>query len=298
VLVAALAVAACTSSRDETGSAIAPADGVALGMYYGDRPQDETDAALGVVPAIHLTYVPWEADWSSDPVLAQDAARGQTSLVNWEPFGVDFQDIVDGEHDALITAQAEGAARLDRPVLLDLAAEMNEEEGWGGHDPDLYVAAWRHVHEIFSEHAAGQVEWVWAPNNTDSEGAPAAVEYYPGEDYVDWTGIDGYNWGTSESGFTWQSFEEVFGDMYDVLAELGKPIIIGETASGEVGGSKVEWIADVVPTLESRFPEIRAVVWFDVEKERDWRIHSSDEAFAAFRDLAHDPGVVTARTPD
>ncbi|MFZ7088248.1 glycosyl hydrolase family 18 protein [Curtobacterium sp. RRHDQ10] len=274
--------------------AITNARGLQLGMYYGDQSLAATDAALGTTPAIHLTYHDWKSDWSHDPVLAADAGRGQTSLVNWEPFGADFHDIVRGRYDALITKQAKGAATLRRPVMLDFAAEMNEEEGWGGHDPALYVAAWRHVHDLFAAEAGGAVQWVWAPNNTDSDGAPAAIEYYPGSAYVDWTGIDGYNWGTSDPDFDWQSFASVFGDMYGVLHRLGKPIIIGETASAEQGGSKAGWIASILPTLAKQFPDVKALVWFDIQKERDWRIHSSSSAFSAVKKLANDRSVVSA----
>lgn len=281
----------------ETTEALRSGPGIALGMYYGDRPQAQTDAELGTTPAIHLTYFDWSSNWSKDPVLTADARRGQTSLVNWEPFDADFHGIVDGDYDALITKQAKGAASLTKPVLLDFAAEMNEEEGWGGHDPALYVAAWRHVHDLFAEHAAGKVRWVWAPNNTDSDGAPAAIRYYPGTAYVDYTGIDGYNWGTSDPDFDWQSPRSVFGDMYAVLHRLGKPIIIGETASAEEGGSKAAWISSIIPTLRSDFPDITAMVWFDVDKERDWRIYSSSSTFAAFKRLANDPAVTPATAP-
>ncbi|MCA5923786.1 glycoside hydrolase family 26 protein [Curtobacterium oceanosedimentum] len=295
VTTVAAGCAAHTTSTDHDAARVGTSSAhIALGMYYGDRSLAATNKALGTTPAIHLTYFDWASDWSADPVLAADARRGQTSLVNWEPFDVDFHDIVAGEYDDVITEQAEGAAALTNPVLLDFAAEMNEEEGWGGHDPELYIAAWRHVHDIFAEKAAGKVQWVWAPNNTDSEGAPTAIEYYPGSHYVDWTGIDGYNWGTSDDDFDWQSFTSVFRDTYRVLHELGKPIIIGETASDEVGGDKAKWIRDIIPTLETTFPDIEAVVWFDVEKERDWRIRSSSRAFAAFRQLANDPSVVPA----
>ena len=127
---------------------------------------------------------------------------------------------------------------------------------------------------------------MWAPNNVDSEDAPAALEYYPGDAYVDWTGIDGYNWGTSDPDFAWQSFEDVFRDMYDQLHTLGKPIIIGETASAPKGGSKAGWITAIPSTLRSDFPDVRAVVWFDVKKERDWRIRSSRASQKAFKKLA------------
>jgi beta-mannanase len=238
---------------------------------------------------VHLTYFGWEDPWATSEVLADDRAEGRISLVNWEPFGVDFHDIVDGRYDDLLADRAREASALAQEVFVDFAAEMNEEEGWGDHDPELYVAAYRHLHDVFDAAGADNVAWVWAPNNVDSAGAPPALDYYPGDEYVDWTGIDGYNWGTSDPDFEWQSFEGVFRDLYDDLHSLGKPIIVGETASAEEGGSKADWIRGIVPTLREEFPGIRAVVWFDVDKERDWRIRSSDAALDAFRDLAADP---------
>jgi hypothetical protein len=273
-----------------------PAEGAYLGVYYGDRPAAETDEAIGVVPQLHLTYVGWTDEWTTSEFVAEDAERGQLSLVNWEPFDADFTAIVDGAYDEMLTARAREAGALDRPVFVDLAAEMNEEEGWGGHDPELYVAAYRHVHDVFAAHDEGNVVWMWAPNNVDSADAPGALAYYPGEDYVDWTGIDGYNWGTDDPDHAWGSFTEVFGPMYEQLQPLGKPIMIGETGSSETGGSKAAWIAGIVPALRESFPDVRALVWFDVRKERDWRIGSSDAAASAFRDLAADEHLA-ARVP-
>jgi hypothetical protein len=271
------------------GVPLVPASGVYLGAYYGDGSVDATDEAIGRTPQLHLSYFGWEDPWATDETLAADRDRGQISLVNWEPFGVEFADIVEGRFDEMLTTRARQAAQLADPVFVDFAAEMNEEEGWGGHDPELYVAAYRHIHDIFAANDGGNVVWVWAPNNVDSDGAPAALDYYPGADYVDWTGIDGYNWGTSDPDFEWQSFEQVFRDVYDELHTLDKPILIGETASAEEGGSKADWIREIIPTLETEFPDIRGVVWFDVDKERDWRIRSSDETADALRQLAGDP---------
>lgn len=276
-----------TASLD--AAPLVPRSGVYLGVYDGDGTPEETAAVIGRMPQIHLTYVGWADAWATDAVLAADRARGQISLVNWEPFDADFADIVAGRYDDMLAQRGAEAAALPQPVFVDFAAEMNEEEGWGGHDPDLYIAAYRHVHDVVARAAGDRVVWVWAPNNVDSEGAPPARDYYPGDAYVDWTGIDGYNWGTRDAGFSWQSVEDVFADVYDDLSALGKPIIIGETASAEEGGSKAEWIASLAPTLRDRFPDIRAVVWFDVDKERDWRIRSSESSRAAFRAAAADP---------
>jgi beta-mannanase len=113
------------------------------------------------------------------------------------------------------------------------------------------------------------------------------MDYYPGDTYVDWTGVDGYNWGKRNGG--WQSFEEVFAKIYPLLAAKGKPILIGEMASAEVGGNKAEWIDAIIPTLHTKYPMIKGLVWFDVNKERDWRINSSPATLEAFARAAQDP---------
>ncbi|ANN21679.1 hypothetical protein SD37_09900 [Amycolatopsis orientalis] len=266
-----------------------PPRGVLLGHYYGTGSIEETDARIGRKPAIHLSYYDWSTDWATSAATRADLADGRIPLINWEPFGVSFDDIVDGKLDGDIEARADSAKALGKKVLLDFAAEMNESASWGGHSPDKYIAAYRRVHDIFVSRGAENVVWIWCPNNTDSPNSPPAMSYYPGDGYVDWTGVDGYNWGTSEEGFSWQSFEEVFAAAYEQLAGLRKPIIIGEMASDEVGGSKAQWINEVAPTLRQRFPLIKAAVWFDVAKERHWQVNSSPSSLAAYRDLAKDP---------
>jgi hypothetical protein len=60
-------------------------------------------------------------------------------------------------------------------------------------------------------------------------------------------------------------------------------------ASDEVGGSKAQWIDDLIPTLKADFPMIKAFVWFDIKKERAWQINSSATALASYSKMALDP---------
>jgi beta-mannanase len=294
VLATALAAGVGGNAGAQAGPAdasdiLVPAQGALLGHYYGAGSIADTDARIGRKPAIHLTYYSWDDDWAASSATTNDFADGRIPLVNWEPFDVNFDDIISGKLDATISARADEVAAFGQKFFLDFAAEMNEDEGWGGHDPAKYIAAWRHIHDIFIAHGATNAVWAWCPNVTDSDGAPPAMDYYPGDDYVDWVGVDGYNWGTSDPNFTWQSFHDVFATIYPQLAGKGKPIIIGETASDEAGGSKAQWIDDVIPTLKNDFPQIKALVWFDIDKERHWEINSSPESLAAYQRMAQDP---------
>ncbi|MFI5931933.1 glycoside hydrolase family 26 protein [Actinoplanes sp. NPDC051494] len=266
---------------------LVPAQGALLGHYYGNGTIAQTDKRIGRKPAVHLTYYDFASDdWINSPVSTADFAGGRIPLVNVEPNDIAFDDIINGRYDTLLRKRADAAGALGKQFFLDFAAEMNGDEGWGGHNPAKYIAAWRHIHDIFVARGATNVVWVWCPNNEDAPGSPPAMKYYPGDQYVDWTGIDGYNWGTSDPDFVWQSFRDDFAYLYPKLAAKGKPIIIAETASDEAGGSKAAWIDGVVPTLRTTYPLIKAVVWFDVDKERHWQITSSSSAQAAYQRMA------------
>ena len=59
--------------------------------------------------------------------------------------------------------------------------------------------------------------------------------------------------------------------------------MVAETASTEQAGNKASWITDAFATqIPSNFPRIKAVIWFNENKEADWRIESSPAARAAF----------------
>ena len=69
-----------------------------------------------------------------------------------------------------------------------------------------------------------------------------------------------------------------------------KPIMISEIASTEQGGSKAAWITDwFLRDLPAEYPRVRAVVWFDQDKEADWRFNSSPASLAAFKQVAQSP---------
>lgn len=275
------------SAAPASTTELVPARGALLGHYYGAGTVAETDARIGRKPAIHLTYYAWEDDWAS--ASKRDLDAGTIPLVNWEPDGIDFNHIVSGALDPTIDARASGAKSLGKPLFLDFAAEMNGDEAWSGNDPALYIAAYRHIHDRFTAAGAINVVWAWCPNVTDVDGRNRqTMAYYPGDEYVDWTGVDGYNWGAG-SGFSWQSFHDVFADIYPLLAAKNKPILIGEMASDEDGGDKAQWISAIVPTLRDQFPMIKGVVWFDVDKERHWEIASSAATLAAYMTFAADP---------
>jgi hypothetical protein len=284
------------ASQGDAGlsAVLVPAQGVLLGQYYGDGNVAATMAKLGRTLPIHLVYYTFTDDWTRGATLT-DLNAGRIPLVNWELFETPLDDILSGKHDAMLATRARAAKALGKPFFVDFGAEMNGDwSPWGGaqngQSATKYLAAYKRVHDAFSKESASNVVWLWCPNVTDEPRAAwnQALNYYPGDEYVDWTCVDGYNWGSSNGG-GWQSFHDVFKTIYPKLAAKGKPIMIGEMASAEVGGDKAAWIEQIVPTLRAEFPLIKGLVWFDVNKETDWRISSSAKSESAFVRLVADP---------
>jgi hypothetical protein len=132
---------------------------------------------------------------------------------------------------------------------------------------------------------AGTGHWNWYGN------------YYPGDAYVDYVGAHGFNaprvWGGR-----WTGFDEMFdGARADhILSDLvtrypGKPIIVGEFATDEgAANAKAQWIGDAYLALLNH-PNVVGAVWFNMDKEADWRIESSPAAEAAFRAAMAEPRI-------
>jgi beta-mannanase len=122
---------------------------------------------------------------------------------------------------------------------------------------------------------------------------------YPGDGYVDWTGLDGYNWGTNPaSARGWRSFDQLFRDTYDEIVEgiaPSKPMMLAEVGSSEHGGSKAEWIRDALARVPAEYQQVRAFLWFDkFDDNMDWPIETSADATQAFAEQIQQPVYVGA----
>jgi hypothetical protein len=201
-----------------------------------------------------------------------------------------LSSLIRGEHDAYIREFAEVAKEWGHPFFLRFDAEMNGfwfpwSEGVNGNKSGEFVDAWRHVHNIFTEVGTANATWVWCPNVDFTRNLTPLKGLYPGDQYVDWTCLDGFNWGKTRNSAGWQSFDKVFESTYKRVVKIApkKPMVIGETASEERGGSKAAWIEHTLKTIPREYPKIRAFIWFD-EKDQGmhWPIESSKSATSAF----------------
>lgn len=199
--------------------------------------------------------------------------------------------LVAGDYDAFFRKWAEDAKRDGRRVLLRFGFEFNGDWfTWGG-DPRGFVRAWRRARRIFDDVGASNVEWVWAANVTSHPSSPEndMHHYYPGEGYVEWVAVDGYNWGDHyQVWHRWTMFDELFTKVLKSFAERypDKRAMVAEFGCPEgSAGQKAAWIKDAYASA-LRWPQLRALIWFNLDKRREgelnFRIDSTPESFRAF----------------
>lgn len=257
----------------------------------------------GSKPAMIMWYQDWEQVFPKED-CQKVAEYGATPHIVWEPWywgdhgKVTLNDIIEGKWDEYIHGWAKGAKEYGKPLLLRVAHEYNiDGYPWGivnnDKNPETYIKAYKHIVDIFKKEKASNAKFVWCfmnysyPNESWNDWEKA----YPGDGYVDWIGIDGYNWGTTQSWSEWQVFKYLFREQARKCRQLwpSKPIMVAEFGCAEQGGDKAAWIKEVPKYLATSMRDINAIVWFDVKKETDWRINSSAKSLAAYKEIMKNP---------
>ena len=241
---------------------------------------------------IRNVYINWKTSFPGKAVKAIRAA-GAVPMVTWEPYLENpkhdalLPEIAAGGHDAYIARFARQSAGA--PLYVRFGHEPNSNwYGWSGavSRPEVYVAAFRRVRQIFQAQGNSTARFVFSVNSEDVPAKPwnRFENYYPGDAYADVIGIDAFNWGPGLQHWRkWKTPGVMLSPVYErtVKAFPSKPVFVTETASCSAGGDKAAWIKDLTGAVQKRFPAVKAVLWFDFNKECDWTL-SSEELRARF----------------
>ncbi len=263
-------------SIESFGSPFADCSSSPCSMYAFPTTPFDTIRSNGAIPML---------SWSSESTPAQLSEPDYT-----------LGALISGRYDAYIRQFAEAAKQWGHPFFLRFDWEMNGNwfpwaEGVNGNTAGQYVQAWRHVHDIFTSVGATNTNWVWCPNVDPTHAWTDLSELYPGDAYVDWTCLDGYNDGTAPAGpFGWQTFDQLYQSTYaQITSQIApsKPMLIGEVGSTEDGGSKAGWISNMLSELPTKYPKIHGMVYFEQDQTTDqgvyhWPVETSQSSINAF----------------
>jgi mannan endo-1,4-beta-mannosidase len=272
-----------------TNSLIHPTQSVRyLGVYEPGAPKSYADVdqfagKIGRQPNLVSYYSPWLESFQTGFVTSA-AQHGALTVVQIDPENVSLSGIAAGKYDSYLHSYAAAVRAYGSQVILSFGHEMNGNwYSWANQHTSakVFVAAWRHIVTVFRAAGAGNATWMWTVNVIDeSIPIPDPSAWWPGGSYVNWVGIDGYYFLSS------QSFAQVFGPTIVAVLKLTKdPVLIAETGAAPA--------ADQSAKINDLFAGVRSYgligfVWFDEDTQgRIWRI-SSPGAFAAFRQDAKD----------
>jgi hypothetical protein len=278
----------------------------------GDPYSGHIDGTLGLERATgrHVDIVHWYQNWGAGAYgsavqptwISAVTTTGRTPMLTWEPWAPGgpvqpkyrLQRLVQGGFDGYMTSWANALRLVGKTVYLRPMHEMNGDwYPWGGtvngNSPALYVRAWRRMVDIFRRRGASNVRWIWSPTNFDVPAGNRLESYYPGTGYVDVLAADMYNWGSAKPEWGgWQSFSQIFSSVYRRLSALGpQPIWIGEVGCAPDGGDKAAWVRDMFAQARG-LSRLQAIVWFNVNKELDWRAAPTAAIARAFAPDAGD----------
>lgn len=287
-----------------TGAKFEPAKGTYLGAYVV---QDESingnmetfNEITGKKHASFFRYVgygqPFPKEW-----VEEVKAVGAIPQIAWEPNnGLDaVQD------DEYLRTFAQEAAESDVPIFLRYASESNGD--WTAYhgDADKYIEKWRLVHKVMAEEAPN-VAMVWTVF-TFPQGQ--ILEYYPGDDYVDWVGVNVYNVVYHNGNINHFAADEDPLELLDYVYKTfsdRKPIHISEWGVTHYtitdGNYYVKWannkLKRMYEGIRDEYPRVKAIYYFDVNnlvnapegrKINDYSLTSDPEKLQAYSNLTAD----------
>ncbi len=191
-----------------------------------------------------------------------------------------------GEHDSLISSLGQFLTQHStREIYLRIGYEF-DGHGWNNYDAENYIKAYRRIKDKLDDMGLKNIQYVW-----QSKGRGVKVEeldaYYPGDDYVDWTG------------FSFFAADNENHPMIEYSRKLGKPLFIAEAtpilvAADSDDGAALdfrqeadcqkawdEWFIPFFRCIESNQDVIKAISYINC----NWRSHVMWEEIPYFDEL-------------
>lgn len=286
-----------------------PIAGVRFGSWvYGMTSSPSKLTALETLLEQKLSvasYFYGYGDWFPVQIEKNFAANGTRDvLLSWDMGPYRYSTWTTGKHNAYLDNLVSCAKSYPYTVYVRPWPEMNGD--WQEFQPDAtgsrlyggtyaeFIAAWRYVVTYFRSRGVNNIKWVFNPTTDIYSGTTDVRNIWPGAEFVDVLGLDGYNWGSGGL-FAWQEFKTIYSVQYARLTALHPtaPVWVCETGCKEplindgspidTIHSKAAWISNMFKDIPVYLPRITTVCWFNEKKERDWRIESSIGSLSAVK---------------
>jgi hypothetical protein len=257
-----------------------PAGGRYLGVSVAHTPLfAPTEQAMGISANVTSLYFPIGTTINFQTVSGLCDQHVFPIIVLQDSSNSPAQ-IASGADDKALQSYALALSTMQTPVGIVFDHEFNGPwSSWGYTHvtPAEYVAAWQHIVTLFRDNGATNVTWIWNPNVTSRWTAPDLKAWYPGDAYVNWVGLDGYFYQTTDT------YQSVFSaTMTQVRAFTKRPFFIVETGANPTS-SRARAITNLFQGV-GQTPGLLGLIYFDFDKTavHKWYINNDPPALAAF----------------
>ncbi len=244
-----------------------------LGVFYKgiNLPSNNNDSLQMTFSEndVSIISIPLIYDSASNTILPIEGVEtiyknNALPLLEWAPF--QNSAYVDSTTDKLMLQTAEGkydeqfslfakqVASLGRPVFIKPALAKYVGDSLDKVNPANYIAAWRHMYEVFEKAGAGKAVWVWQPWN-----AATVDDYFPGSYYADWLGVNMSDSVKDRNETYNQGFYSLYNPYHQQhLFNYGIPVMV--TASEPSTSDKASWWHAAEKNIDTTFKEIKSVI--------------------------------------
>ncbi|MBS3056109.1 MAG: hypothetical protein J4473_01600 [Candidatus Aenigmarchaeota archaeon] len=212
---------------------------------------------------VYMSYTGWGRPFPKG-LIERAKSVGSIVQIAFEAPKWDMNKIKDDEY---LRNFARASKESGCPIFLRFASEMDSNK-WGS-NPDLYKKKFRLVHDIM-EKEAPNVAMVWTISSSKGD----FEKYYPGDDCVDWIGINPY-WvhHHSDNSLSDESVEELLKPLIDFAKKHNKPVQISEwgvahkckVCGKDVPDYAIKKIEEFYKIVREKFPIIKLVTFFDFD---------------------------------
>lgn len=240
-----------------------------------------------------------------------EAASGHLLHINIESVPYSYAQVASGGADSKLIADAKGIAALGVPVYVTFNHEPDVKNDQTRGTPAQFVAAWRHVHDVFVQNGASNAVWVWVTTGWYLN-FPSYASYYPGNDDVDWISWEAYS--TTACPTTTNRLKDTFsqsvGPMYTWLSDghgaaagidVSKPEMISEYGAvydSAHPAAQGAWYQSIPGLLQTKYPNIKAIAkWDNPGGNCQYQMSVNPQTVAGVTAAGHDPYVNQAPPP-
>jgi hypothetical protein len=267
------------AARDVAYAVLPPTPASYLGTYVAGQPSWRPVAqfadTVGAQPDLAGYVSPWGEVFLASFARA-DHRHGATPLVQLEASPAAVSAITAGDCDFYLRQYAASVRNFGHPVVIGFRSEMNgpgRSPASSHVPPASFIAAWRHIVNLFRGQGADNVSWLW----TVPAGTRPAARWWPGARYVTWVGIDGFYSRPSDT------FATVFGQAIHRMRRFTtRPILLSATLAGRASGQAA--VVDDLFTEMRRYKTL-GLMWSGQYQRRSAHSNQvmSHGASAAFR---------------